>query len=503
MQFSTQDIEQIKALGIDPKQVEIQLERFKNGFPELTLSGNVNANKGLRILSEVELKQYIAVFDRIAPHKDLVKFVPASGAASRMFKLLFNYVEGEVDKEDEGIQKFFAEIENFAFVSELKQILGENAEILIDEKDKKVVEALLNESGLNYGKLPKALLTFHNYEESSTKAIDEHLIEGFKYCLDNKDVVNLHFTVSEEHMELIKQHLDKVVPVYERKFGNQYVITFSVQDQATNTLAVDMENNPFRMDDETLLFRPGGHGALLKNLNEMDADVVFIKNIDNVAANWLIQDTVDYKKALGGVLLETQISIFNYCEELEDTEELTLELENSIVSFLNNKLGYKVAPDFSNLAQTKKAELLLNKLNRPLRICGVVESSGTGGGPFWVQHADGSETLQLVETDQVNKNNPEQLKILGSSNYANITDLFCGLRNYKGEKFDLMKFRDPDTGFISHKSLNGKALKAMELPGLWNGAMSDWNTCFVQVPMSTFNPVKTVLDLLKKEHQGK
>lgn len=502
MKFSDIDFKQIQKLGITSEKVEEQLSRFNNGFPEIKLVKNISENNGLFILSDTELKTYINQYEQSAPQKQLVKFVPASGAASRMFKLLFNYLEGGVDSDDKDIQKFYRQIDQFAFADELLALI-ENTNEKINSFNKEVVEQLLSEQGLNYGKLPKALLSFHKYDDGTiTKAIDEHLIEGALYASDANGKVILHFTVSEEHIQLIEEHLKIAVPIFEKRFNKKYSISFSVQNTATNTLAVDMDNNPFRTPDGNLLFRPGGHGALLQNLNGIDADVIFIKNIDNVAAEWLIKDTIDYKKALGGVLLETQNETFSFCEQLKNTDVLTPELENSISQLLTKKLGYKLPDGYSNLNESDKKDFLFSKLNRPLRICGVVESSNTGGGPFWIKHPDGSQSLQLVETAQINLDDKQQVSILESSCYANITDLFCSVKDYKGKKFDLMQFSDPDTGFICQKSLNGKSLKAMELPGLWNGAMSNWNTCFVRVPMTTFNPVKTVLDLLKKEHQG-
>lgn len=505
MEFNKKDLEQMKQLGIKPDEVKTQLARFKNGFPDLKLCSTVEINKGLEKLSPEKLEQYIALYNEKSGEKQLLKFVPASGAASRMFKMLFNYLEGSITFEDKDAKQFFNEFSNFAFSEELLSLLNEkvNKTALLEKGDKKVVELLLSEDGLNYGNLPKALLSFHRYENGTiTKAIDEHLIEGALYCADASNTVRLHFTVSTEHIELIKNHLNTVVSGFEKRFNKTYNISFSVQDKATDTLAVDLQNVPFRKENDELLFRPGGHGALLKNLNEVNADVVFIKNIDNVAAEWLIQDTIEYKKALGGVLIETQNIIFDYCKQLQNGGELSATLEKEIVAFLSAKLGYKVSEKFFTLTTEEKRTFLFEKLNRPLRICGVIEASNTGGGPFWVKHDDGTESLQLVETAQINLNDKTQVEILEASLYANITDLICGLKDFKGNKFDLMQFRDPDTGFISEKSLGGKALKAMELPGLWNGAMSDWNTAFVVVPTTTFNPVKTVLDLLKKEHQG-
>lgn len=504
MKLTTTDLAQIKTLGILPQEVESQIKRFKNGFPEMKLSNSVSENKGLKKLSPDALEHYIQYYQSHSPSKKLVKFVPASGAASRMFKSLYNYLQGRVTKDDKDITLFFDKIENFAFANELFALLGDEKQRLIQNRDKKVIELLLHEEGLNYGTLPKALLTFHKYPDGhSNKAIDEHLIEGAQYCADAANKVSLHFTVSEEHMDLIKAHLGKVQAKFEKRFGKTFDISYSVQDKATDTLAVDMDNEPFRLEDGSLLFRPGGHGALIKNLHEIKADIIFIKNIDNVAAQWLIKDTLDYKKALGGVLLETQSILFEYCHRLKNAKALSPDTEKEIIDFLYSRLGFKIPEDFSQKTEGDKIAYLFAKLNRPLRVCGVIKSSNTGGGPFWVQDTDGALSLQLVETAQVNLKDEAQVKILNASEYANITDLVCGVKNFEGKPFDLMKYRDPETGFIAEKSQNGKALKAMELPGLWNGAMSDWNTAFVQVPITTFNPVKTVHDLLKKEHPGK
>ncbi len=505
MHFSTEDINQLKELGISENDVNSQLERFENGFPDLELSDSVDYGRGVNKLSTEELSYYIGIFDKKMQGKQMVKFVPASGAASRMFNLLYNYLEGTISSKDGEVKNFFKGIGTFAFSDELidKISSGKRIDELLETYDKEIVELLLSEKGLNYGNLPKALLTFHKYSDGqTTKAVDEHLKEGANYCADRDGKVSIHFTVSEEHQPWIEAHLKTVIPKFEKKFQKSFDISFSVQDTATNTLAVDLNNQPFRLQNGTLLFRPGGHGALLRNLNDIDSDIVFIKNIDNVAADWLLDDTIVYKKALAGILIETEETIFEYCRLLEKTSGLEPDLEQNIIEFLKTQLGLKTSSEFIRMNESTRKVYLLSKLNRPIRICGVVNSSGTGGGPFWVKHTDGSETLQLVETDQVNKNDSTQVAILNSSNFANITDLVCGVKNFKDEKFHLSQFSDPDTGFITRKSLNGKSLKAMELPGLWNGAMSNWNTVFIEVPITTFNPVKTVLDLLKKEHQG-
>ena len=503
MEFTPYDLEQIMALGKQPEEVHSQLQRFADGFPDIELCRTVSVGNGLCKLSSEELNNYIANYEEESKNLQLVKFVPASGAASRMFKALYNFLEGQINDQDKDVRTFFDGINHFAFFEELTAILRASADDWIKNKDKKVVEYLLSDNGLNYGNLPKALITFHKYNDGSTaKAIDEHLVEGSLYCAGADAKVSIHFTVSEEHMDPIKSYLEKLIPFLEKRFNKKYEISFSIQDKVTDTIAVDLENNPFRLENGELLFRPGGHGALLKNLNAIDADIIFIKNIDNVAAQWLIQDTIDYKKALGGILLETQRKAFDYCRTIKGSKLLDEKLEKEILNFIDLKLGYKVPESYNEMTREEKIVFLFDKLNRPLRICGVVKSSNTGGGPFWVKHPNGSESLQLVETAQVNLQNPEQAAILKSSEYANITDLVCGIKDFEGNKFDLIKFRDPNTGFIAEKSQGGKTLKAMELPGLWNGAMSDWNTAFVEVPVTTFNPVKTVLDLLNKEHQG-
>ena len=505
MQFSEKDLKQIEKLGISQEQVNDQLNRFQSGFPDIELSRTVDEDQGIRKLSSTELKKYIDIFDWMKAGKILLKFVPASGAASRMFKMLFNFLAGEISVDNPDILKFYSALENFAFSNDLKQLFesDEEFEKLAAQADKNIVKKLLLESGLNYGNLPKALLPFHAYPGGHIrKAIDEHLVEGAQYCVNSGNKVELHLTVSPEHTELAKNHLAAVLPNMEKQYGKTFEISFSIQDTATNTIAVDLYNKPLRNESGGLVFRPGGHGALLNNLGKIDADVIFIKNIDNVAAEWLIGDTINYKKALGGIMLETQEKIFEFVGILNKANHLSADREAEIVAFLSSKAGLKVPEEFQSWGEGKKRNYLLEKLNRPLRVCGVVRSSNTGGGPFWVREKDGSESLQLVETAQINKNDPSQQQILSGSKFANITDLVCGIKSRDEHRFDLQKHVDPDTGYVSQKSMNGQNLKAMELPGLWNGAMSDWNTMFVEVPLTTFNPVKTVFDLLKPEHQG-
>ena len=505
MQFSDKDLAQIQNLGIDLRTVQNQLEKFRTGFPEIKLSRIVDEGRGLKKLSGEAVDGFTKKFDQERVEKELVKFVPASGAASRMFKTLFNFLEGDLSAEHADIKDFYVNLRKFAFYEELERRIDEREDLSVNSgKESKIwVEKLLSENGLNYGSLPKALLPFHAYDDGSVrKAIDEHLVEGAQYCVGRGDKVMLHFTVSQEHMNLIAGHINSLIPEFSKRYQKTFEVSYSIQDPATNTIAVSPDNNPLRDNRGRLVFRPGGHGALLKNLNEIEADIVFIKNIDNVAAEWLIKDTLTYKKALAGILLQTQEKVFEYCSFLKEHNSLNRERESEIVKFLSDELGINVPQGFREMKGEDKVRYLFGKLNRPIRICGVVKSSNTGGGPFWVSEPDGSESLQLVETDQINKNHEIQLGILKSSRYANITDLICGIKDFEGRKFDLRKFTDPDAGFIAEKSMGSRELKAMELPGLWNGSMRDWNTMFVEVPITTFNPVKTVLDLLKPEHQG-
>jgi hypothetical protein len=364
-----------------------------------------------------------------------------------------------------------------------------------------ILSSLLGNEGMNYGNLPKGILTFHRYNHHSRTAVEEHLVEGSGYAANKDSSVDIHLTVSPEHRDSFDHLLKKVQKKYEEEYHVTYHITYSVQKPSTDTLAVDDKNEPFRESDGSLHFRPGGHGALLENLNDMDADIVFIKNIDNVTHDRNKEDTIRFKKALAGLLMQYQEKIFNYLRLMERSKELTAITLKEISGFLSDELGTAV---HSKMLQKQDAAVgyLFSKLNRPVRICGMVKNVGEpGGGPFWIVEADGSKSLQIVESSQVNMHDPEQAAIMNSSTHFNPVDLVCGIRDYKGRRFNLMNYRDPNTGFISRKFKNGRPLKALELPGLWNGSMAQWNTIFVEVPINTFTPVKTVYDLLRPEHQ--
>ena len=377
---------------------------------------------------------------------------------------------------------------------------GKGIDALVAEGNYKAVVAnLLEGAGLNYGALPKGLLKFHSYEDGVRTPLEEHLVEGALYAAGKTGKVNVHFTVSTEHRELFKALVEEKVAAYAAKYGVEYLVSFSEQKPSTDTVAADMENKPFR-DNGKLLFRPGGHGALIENLNDLDADVIFIKNIDNVVPDRLKDETVAYKKLIAGVLVTLQKKAFEYLELL-DTAKYTHEQLEEIIHFVQNDLCCR-KNDIKDLEDAELVIYLRKKLNRPMRICGMVKNVGEpGGGPFLAYNPDGTVSLQVLESSQIDMNDPEKKAMFENGTHFNPVDLVCAVRDYKGNKFNLVNFVDKATGFISYKSKSGKELKALELPGLWNGAMSDWSTIFVEVPLGTFNPVKTVNDLLREQHQ--
>ena len=465
--------------GLTPAALETQLKNFREGFPFLPVTRAASCGDGIRVLEAAGIEQAAARYDRAKESLRVVKFVPASGAATRMFKDLFEFVrEG---RRTAVVGELLANRRRFAFWPELRTIIGDDADEL------RTVENIVAE-GLRYGETPKGLVSFHRYGDEVRKAVEEHLVEGAQYAAAGGEV-KIHFTVSPEHLTRFEALLAEKIPGYESRFGVKYRISFSVQDPSTDTLAVNPDCTPFRRADGRLLFRPAGHGALIGNLGKIDADIVFVKNIDNVTTDARRGDTVLYKKALAGVLLALQERIFEYLMALEVPGA---ELE-PIAAFVENELCVKLPKDYGT-------PLLRRVLNRPIRVCGMVRNEGEpGGGPFWVAGADGLETLQIAESNQIA---PEKRKLMRSATHFNPVDLVCSFRTSKGGRFDLREFVDPATGFISRKSDGGRELLAQELPGLWNGAMARWNTVFVEVPITTFSPVKVVTDLLRPEHQG-
>ena len=476
--FTEQDTACIRAHGLTPEAVERQLENFRRGFPFLKVVRAAAPGDGILVPAPQEVAAAVRRYDDAAARLGVVKFVPASGAATRMFKELFEFVND--GKRGKGIDTLLENIGKFAFWPELRAVLPAGAD------DRAIVNAIVGD-GLNYGRKPKGLVTFHAYPEGARKAVEEHLVEGAAYAAAG-GVVRIHFTVSPEHVAGFEELLAAKVPFYEKRFGVRYEISFSVQKPSTDTLAVNPDNTPFRQDDGTLLFRPAGHGALIENLNEIDADLIFIKNIDNVTTDARRGDTVRYKKVLAGVLLDLQGRAFEYLKALEVGGA---ELE-PIAEFIGKQLCVKLPAEYDSA-------LLRAVLDRPIRVCGMVRNEGEpGGGPFWAVNDDGTESLQIAESSQIA---PDDLPLMQSATHFNPVDLVCGVRDSKGCKFDLRRYTDPATGFISSKSSGGRDLRAQELPGLWNGAMAKWNTVFVDVPVTTFSPVKVVQDLLRPQHQ--
>ncbi len=505
--FSSNDLTQIKDRNISQQQIETQLDNFKTGFPFLDIVNAASIEKGVLRIDEKAQDAYLHTWTQyLSQNNKVTKFVPASGAASRMFKDLYEFADADYSVPTTEFEKtFFDQIKNFAFYDALSDACVVNHAATVDElmakgEYKKVVESLLHKEGLNYGNLPKGLLFFHMDENSVKTPIEEHLTEGALYAKDNKKNVNIHFTVSQEHQELFEALVASKREAYEQDLEAKFNVGYSVQKLSTDTIAVDLDNNPFRNEDGSLLFRPGGHGALIENLNEIDSDIIFIKNIDNVIPDRLKEEESQYKKVLAGVLVTVQQKAFGYLQELE-SDDISKDKLQEILVFTRDELFIDpMGKTFEDDNALKS--FLITKLNRPFRICGMVKNEGEpGGGPFIAVNPDGSASLQILEGSQIDTNNPKALDAFKNGSHFNPVDLVCGVKNHLGEKFDLTQFVDKNTGFISLKSSGGKELKALELPGLWNGAMSDWNTIFVEVPVSTFNPVKTVNDLLRAEHQ--
>jgi len=497
--------QKISAQGMSPEKAKEQIDNFISGFPYLPIQEAAGIGNGIMDFSDEELNKYKQLYKEKAPNQKIIKFIPASGAASRMFKDLFSFLEGDGDiSKSSFVQKFIDNIDKFAFYGDLDRSLkqsGSGIKEAIDQKEYQlIISHLLEDKGLGYGNLPKGLLKFHHYEDHDRTPTYEHFIEGVMYGQGKDNTVRLHFTVSPEHEDHFHKEVNEIQPKLEKEFGVKFKVAFSQQKKATDTIAVNPDNTPFEEEDGSILFRPAGHGALLENLNEIDGDLIFIKNIDNVVPDSLKETTKEYKEALGGLLLDIQEKIFHGLDALE--RKIGQDSVDFAQQVITDLLQGKLPDGYNEMSLEEKGKYLETKLNRPLRICGMVKNTGEpGGGPFWVKVSDGSVSLQIAETAQIDLDNPSQKEILQSSTHFNPVDLLCATKDFKGQKFDLLKFRDLKTGFITGKSKNGKELKAMELPGLWNGAMADWNTLFVEVPLITFNPVKTVNDLLRDEHQ--
>jgi hypothetical protein len=495
--FTPEDLQQIAARGAALSQIEEQIDHFKQGFPWMRIVAAATPQRGIRVLDDGQAEAAAAYYRKADIHGKC-KFVPASGAASRMFKDQFSGLEKLEAGEDLPAEApgsvLSAQIERFAFYT--PELFGKPEDSQAYRKA--TLRKLLKEEGLAYGSKPKGVLKFHRYADEVRTAIAEHLVEAQDYMRNADGTCSLVVTISPEHRELFESAVAEVLPLYERRYGVKYDITFTYQDKATDTIAVDAGNAPFRTAEGTLLFRPAGHGALIHNLNKVEEELVSIKNIDNVAHEKLLATTSLYKQVLMGEALRLRDRIFAYLRQLD--AQPSEALCDEIAHFLETELCVRL-PKVEGLGA--RVAQLRAKLDRPIRVCGMVRNEGEpGGGPYIIESKDGSTSLQILESVQIDKNNPAAMTAMKGATHFNPVDLVCILRDYKGNHFDLLRHVDPQAGFISSKSYQGRELKALEMPGLWNGAMSDWNTLFVEVPLETFNPVKVVLDLLRPAHQA-
>lgn len=503
--LTTHDHRQLVERGISLKTLESQLATFQRGIPFTNLKRACRLNDGIRSLDSLDTPAVIQNFERARTTGRTMKFVPASGVGTRMFKFLETARlrrTSNAPTPTEELNQFFSNLPKFAFYHDLKNVLSSQGQqldrLLAKNNYHPVIDALLD--SLNYARLPKGLMAFHRYTGTTRTPIEEHLVEAADYVKDDAGRARVHFTVSPDHQLVVQQRIEKA----RHALGPDHVswvVGCSAQKPSTDTVAVTMGNDLFRDSDDNLLFRPAGHGALLSNLQELHGDVVFIKNIDNVVPDHLKETGSHYKRILGGLLVGLQDTLFSFLTQLESGATSSTLLER-ITEWANQSLTLTVPNRWHARTVSQKAQWLFTWLNRPIRVCGMVPNvNHPGGGPFWVEQENGTTSLQIVETSQVDPDSPTQRKIFASSTHFNPVDMVCGVRDYQGNPFNLDGFVDPDTGFIAQKSYKGRELKALELPGLWNGGMAKWHSVFVEIPRETFNPVKTVLDLLSSEHQ--
>lgn len=511
------DYRQLKEEGHAFEHLVDQIKIFELGLSPILLNRAAKINDGIKSFNEEQVLNYCRIFDEQIKYKSVIKFTPASGAASRMFKELQNFYKANntstlndlkskasLNKNYACILEFALNIKKFAFYDELDSFAKKNNEsvssLIAENKIRELIGLVISSRGLNYANLPKGEIKFHHYRNGSRTAFEEHLVEAVDYSQNHSGEIKIHFTIPEESQQRLIDLFEQVKIIYKSR-GLDFSISTSFQNKSTDTLAVDLNNNPFRDSNGKLLFRPAGHGALLQNLNDIDEDIIFIKNIDNISPEYLHPQTVKYKKLLGGILIEVQNQIFNYINKIVSNNVTGNEL-HEVENFSAETLSFTFPPEYTQLDVNSKAKYLFNKLNRPLRVCGMVVNEGhPGGGPFWIEEKDGTQSLQIIESAQIDLTNEKQKLIFNSSTHFNPVDIVCSIKDYQGNKFDLHKFINPSTSLIAMKSKDGRELKSLELPGLWNGSMHYWNTIFVEVPKITFNPVKEVNDLLKAEHQ--
>jgi hypothetical protein len=504
--FSKEDIKQIEQQGLSLAEIKEQITALKKEQSYVEIDRAAALGDGIRSYSEGEIDKYINLYEKALADYSIVKFVPASGAATRMFKSLQNFYNTKDaihEKATADVKQFFEQIKDFAFYRDLENSLQSDGFIidtLLEEKQYHLIlEYFLTEKGLHYAAKPKALLQFHSYPQENRTAMEEHLVEAALYATDNQHEARLHFTISKEHEQMFKDLLAQKVEKFEKRFSVKYKISYSFQKTSTDQVALDLQNELLRDSKGQLVFRPGGHGALIHNLNDIDADIVFIKNIDNLVKDSMKDITVRYKKLLGGVLLEVKKQMNDYLERLNEGDLNDIELAE-MKKYIKKFLGYQIPDEIDMMEEVAQYDFYYSFLDRPIRVCGMVRNEGEpGGGPFWVEGFD-FPSLQIVESSQINLHNPDQKRKFQQATHFNPVDLVCFMKDKKGKNFDLLDFIDNTTDFITIKSKDGKELKARELPGLWNGAMAEWITLFVEVPIETFNPVKTINDLLRPAH---
>ncbi|QIJ88650.1 hypothetical protein C7H62_0841 [Mesoflavibacter sp. HG96] len=515
MKLSDKDLDLLEKKGISKQTIDQQMQLFKNGLPFINLKRAATVDDGIIKLTAKEENEYIKLYDNEKENIDIVKFVPASGAATRMFKFLFQFLDSFRSKEESinayinrkkalDLSIFFIGLEKLPFftkvISYLKEKHSNYSELSLEEKRILFITALLEEDQLNYSFYPKGILPFHNYKTHTASAFEEHLYEAAMYSA-SKDNAKIHFTISDQHKTLFEEEFNKIKSAVEEKTQTSFDISFSFQKQSTDTIAVTNKDEIVRTNTGDIYFRPSGHGALLSNLNDLNADLIFIKNIDNVVVSKYKKTVGKHKKILAGLLIDIKNTAFKHAKDLDEKDLNEAQLIQ-IATFLQNKLNVVISAEFEKYAKKYQIEYLKKKLNRPIRVCGMVKNEGEpGGGPFWVKDEAANISLQIVESAQIDTKAKSQKKILKKATHFNPVDIVCSIKNHRGEVYDLQQFLDPKAAFITQKTIDGKSIKALELPGLWNGSMSNWNTVFVEVPLATFNPVKNVNDLLKPSHQ--
>ena len=504
--FTQKDLHQIEKRGIRIDDLNRQIKYFKSGFPPADIVMPATPGQGIIRMTDGDEKSYREVYQQNAPDFKIARFIPASGAATRMFKSLFGALESlegmsaaqqqEWVENNPEIRQFMKDLPEYPFYEDLKLDGQVSPEVILRK--------ILSRPGLNYGNQPKGLLKFHKYgKEDRRTAFEEHVREAVDYCTGRDGTLTMHLTVSPDHLDGFQAEAARVLPLVEKETGVLVDLSFSFQKPETDTLAVDLQNEPFRNQDGSLLFRPGGHGALIQNLNAIRSDLVFISNIDNVAPDRMKPLRVGYKKVLGGLLLEVRSKVFYYLNQLKENERMEKTRLDQMVSYLHERLGVAIPDQLELWDAADLQQWLIHTMDRPIRVCGMVRNEGEpGGGPFYVRSETGEVTLQIVESSQIDLENPDKAAMVAQSTHFNPVDLVCSIRDFRGEPFNLTQFVDHNTGFISEKSVGGRELKALELPGLWNGAMAHWLTLFAEVPVETFSPVKTVFDLMREEHRA-